>query len=188
VNEDSDNSLRALALREHLPYELDMLEHAFAFLNKDENSKMLGSHTLIKNAFIEVFWLHARNLLEFLTQPENKTGVSPRGTVSAEDFTAGFESEPKMKEMLDRINNAVTHLQYGRPSSVPEGKLGGYEMSRVKETIDREISRFEKHLKSEYLNVWTPRTGSPAWVSTLPVLNSTSTMTMVSLTIDYGRR
>ena len=48
-------------LREHLPYELDMLEKAFVFLH-DPQFAAARQDQFAKNAAIEAFWIHARNL------------------------------------------------------------------------------------------------------------------------------
>lgn len=117
-------------LKEHLPYELDMLEAAFTFLHSPDYVK---SRTwFCKNAAIETFWLHARNLIEFLTQPAS----DGEGTVSARDFATGFHPVTIMKGMDGLINLGITHLQYGRKSEQEE-KLSGYDMLRVKQHIDR---------------------------------------------------
>jgi hypothetical protein len=133
----------AAVLQEHLPYELDMLDAAFTFLHSPDYVKF---HTpFCKNTAIESFWLHARNLIEFLTRPPS----GGAGTVSAQDFTTEFWPETVMKEMDQRINIAITHLIYGRKSEQGE-KLNGHEMLRVKQHIDREIKRFEKCLLPEF--------------------------------------
>ena len=71
---------------EYLPYELNMLEAAFAFLNSKQFDE-LHKIPFLKNAAIETFWLHARNLIEFLTHSKN---VGHAGLVSARDFTTTF--------------------------------------------------------------------------------------------------
>jgi hypothetical protein len=75
-------------LKEHLPYELDMLDEAAAYARSTEaaetNTKK-GQVWFKRNAAIEAFWTHARNLIEFLTREK-----SPDLTVSsasAQDFT-----------------------------------------------------------------------------------------------------
>ena len=139
-------------LTEHLPYELDMLDRAFEFLHADKYTD-LRQPGFFRNAAIEAFWLHARNLIEFLTHPKNS---GPQGTVSARDFTSGFNPDMKMRVMDQRINAWVSHLLYNRESQ-PEERLDGYDMLRVREAIDREMQQFQKHLLPDYEAIWTAR-------------------------------
>ena len=49
----------ASLLTEHLPYELNTFEQSFVFLHSTEYAD-LRRRLFLKNAAIEVFWLHAR--------------------------------------------------------------------------------------------------------------------------------
>src|SRR4051812_15785969 len=79
-------------LVEHLPYEIDMLRAAYAFLTCAERPKVKEAIkentalvTFISNATIEAFWVHARSLLEFFRREAQAEGR----TASANDFTNG---------------------------------------------------------------------------------------------------
>jgi hypothetical protein len=88
-------------LTEHLPYELDMLERAYSFLH---DPKFLDARTdsFMRNATIEVFWAHVRNLNEFFRYPAG------RDHASAADFTkAQFPQEIATKELTDRLNEQI---------------------------------------------------------------------------------
>jgi len=162
-----------------LPYELDMLESSFEFLNADRFADFRTS-AFFKNAAIEVFWLHARNMIEFLTHTKNS---GPQGTVSAKDFTSGFNPDMKMGEMNQRINAAVSHLLYERKDQT-EQKLGGYDMLRVKQAIDREIENFEKALLPKYRDIWIVR-NPRKWIKLHGQLSSSSSYsTHVSMMFD----
>jgi hypothetical protein len=175
------NEIESSILKEHLPYELAMLELSFIFLNSDKLTK-LRSIDFYKNASVECFWLHARNLIEFLTHPPSG---GHRGTVSARDFAPSFEPETIMRDMDRRINAGVSHLVYERKSQ-PEEKLGGYDMLRVKEHIDREIKLFERALLPEYAEIWVPRAPSN-WIRTEFSLSSTSSsVSTTSTVLSFG--
>ncbi|MFL6975947.1 MAG: hypothetical protein ACJ8F2_28880, partial [Xanthobacteraceae bacterium] len=58
------SEIEAAILTEHLPYELDMLEGAFVFVHASQFADA-RENALFKNAMIEAFWTHARNLIEF---------------------------------------------------------------------------------------------------------------------------
>jgi hypothetical protein len=72
-------------LKEHLPYELDMLEQCFVRLHTKEQSEQLDQ--LTKNALVEAFWVHARILSEFLKQAPK--GAYASGIVSAKALRSG---------------------------------------------------------------------------------------------------
>jgi hypothetical protein len=166
------------ALTQHLPYELDMLEETFVRLNSDKFSDQ-RKDVITKNAWIEAFWTHASNLVEFLNQPPGN-GMS--GTVSARDFTEKFYPDTNMKVLDQKINAQVSHLTYERKMPLPNEKLGEYDMLRMKQTIDREIKRFEASMKPEYKALWRPRTPSE-WIAVsaeLLATNETSTFKVIS--------
>jgi hypothetical protein len=168
-------------LTEHLPYELDMFESAFLVL-LDQRFSEQRKLIFVRNAAIECFWTHARNLIEFLTHPASGTQI---GTVSARDFAPKFSPQTIMKEMDKRINEGVTHLLYER-AELEKIKLNGYDMLRVKEHIDREISRFEKEMNPEYRSVWVPRNPSKWVVADDQTLTATNSTTSTSLLIGGG--
>lgn len=140
-------------LREHLPYELDMLEWAYAFLHADR----FAMHRLdagARNAAIECFWTHARNLYEFMTRKGKK---SAQGVASASDFVeAPFHPDLPFDQIDEKMNIQIAHLQYDRPPS-NDGKLGGYEMGRFKEALSRAIKLFESKMTQDARGIWKIR-------------------------------
>jgi len=161
-------------LNEHLPYELDMLEGAFVFLHHDKHAED-RKNVIVKNAMIEAFWTHARNLLEFLTRAPIG---GPTGVAAACDFTG--QERPtlmhaKVKPLLDEVNDQITHLRYERKTS-PQEKLAGHRMPSVKAMIDSHIQRFEQNLQSKYKPFWSPRAPSAMVVEAAGTLrNDTQT-------------
>jgi hypothetical protein len=145
-------------LKEHLPYELDMLDTAVAYLQSAESSsseESLDRATRFRrNAAIEAFWTHARNLVEFLTR--EKSGDLTVSSASAKDFAEKFHPTAKMEPIQKKINEQVTHFGFCRKSSQDE-KLGGDDMNWVKPAIDSEIKRFETLLDPECRAYWVKR-------------------------------
>jgi len=90
-----------------------------------------------------------------------------------------------MKEMDQRINAQVSHLTYERPSS-PEQKLGGYEMLRVKEAIDRGVKLFAHALAPEYEGLWIPPVPSKWRIEFDGTLCATNQTTSISVIILGG--
>jgi hypothetical protein len=101
-------------LLEHLPYEIDMLRSTMTLINS-------GCFTgAIKNALIESFAIHARNLTDFFrVESENPQ----RDDVFASDFT-NKDYEPckdnsPPEALIVKINKQVAHLTLTRPSALP---------------------------------------------------------------------
>jgi hypothetical protein len=83
-----------LLLRKDLPYEINMLEHTFRLLSSDDYAKNLRKYTVVANALVELFWTHARNLIEFFNKGR---GDGLTGLASAQDMTEGYFADTKMK-------------------------------------------------------------------------------------------
>jgi hypothetical protein len=146
------NTDRIDLLREHLLYEHDMLTRAYSWLNSPKN--LTGNVDLfVRNMAVEVFWLHARNLIEFYD------GTQTAGP-KASDFTAGkFQANFQLtkglpadqnagERFMTLINEQICHLKYERVSN-PQEKLGGYDLQRTKEAIDRAQKKFYSELRPD---------------------------------------
>jgi hypothetical protein len=146
-------------LKEHLPYELDMLDEAAAYAGSTEAAEThtrKGPAWFKRNAAIEAFWTHARNLIEFLEREKSPDlNVS---SASAKDFTDSFHFTLEIKNLKDKINAQICRLGYGR-TIVDYEKLG-HEISYVKPALDSQIKRFEAKLDFESRKHWAQRTPS----------------------------
>jgi hypothetical protein len=141
-------------LKEHLPYEHRMLDEA----HKVITSPSPALDWFAKNAAINVFWLHARNLIEFYRSPKS-------ADASASHFTnVNLLPEFKLKkgqpadakhgqELVTLINEQICHLKYERVTS-PNEKLSGYDYTLAKEAIDRARDKFQSSLTDEARRVW----------------------------------
>ena len=158
-------------LSEHLPYEIDMFEFAYSRLCSNFPDTPAGRFE--KNSLIECFWLHARNLNEFLTAPPKND--FKKGVASARDFAPQFQSDKQLEQLDDLVNVQITHLQYDREKT-EDKKLGGYDIQRVKETIDRELGWFMTKLTDLFKDHWRPR-GQVQVGDNFPVAGSSSAFT-----------
>ena len=80
MSQGADDPIRGAQiclLNEHLPYELDMLLATYRELSKQIDD-------ITRNALIESFWLHARNLREFY---DGSATLDPKGSAAASHFT-----------------------------------------------------------------------------------------------------
>jgi hypothetical protein len=136
-----------LLLAKHLPYELDMLDQTLARLLKNQDEPV------VRNALIESFWTHVRNLVEFFTQ---KKDDGLKGTASAQDMTEGYFADTKLKKMDQLINQQISHLQYDRPAFTKD-QLHHTEMFRVRGVIEREVENFQKKICKKYHRFWKIR-------------------------------
>jgi hypothetical protein len=178
-------------LAEHLPYEHNMLDGAFEFLTSKAHAEE-RKVPFKRNAVVEVFWLHARNLIEFY----RNSGVS----ACASHFTSKRLS-PEFRlnkggeravanagrEFSDLINEQVCHLKYERVS-IRDEKLGGYDLQRVKDSIDRAMMKFQDMLTPEARAVWVDRTPTvlPTHDAAVEPSSHTDTATALSVSNDFG--
>jgi hypothetical protein len=138
---------KAALLIDHFPYEIMMLDETVTLLSIPD------LHPHLRNMAIEAFWLHARNLVEFFTLRPNVSGTYS-GVASARDFTdTAFKSDLELGDLPNTINSQVCHLRYERTSNVPE-KLDGFDIQRVKTALDRDITKFTRHLTPESRKLW----------------------------------
>jgi len=168
-----------MILERDLPYELDMLERAFQFIVQDE----LADHPEIiffRDMAFETFWVHARNVSEFMAQPRN---VNATGVAAARDFT---EEQSDMRYKLDerlinKINDQITHLRYERPPN-DSGKLNTHDMERVYAALNSVVKEFETRLSTDARDLWEQREPKQ-YVRESTALNTTNETTSVKTTI-----
>src|ERR1700730_3995551 len=108
------DEIKISVLKEHLPYELDMLDEAVEYLRSAEALASNRADWFRRSAAIEAFWTHARNLVEFLNRSKNRDLTV--SSASARDFADSFH--PKLgKDALTKINEQISHLGFCRKSS-----------------------------------------------------------------------
>jgi len=139
-----------LLLAKHLPYELDMLEHTLARLLILKNN----NDVLLRNALIESFWTHVRNLAEFFNQPK---GDGVTGIASAQDMTKNdYPRNPELEDFDELINQQITHLRYDRPAFTDD-QLDFNEMFLVRGRIERQVEKFQNNIDGKYQKFWKTR-------------------------------
>jgi hypothetical protein len=137
-----DQIQKNLYIKEHLPYETEMLRYTRSVLNA-------GSVTrLAWNALYESFAVHARNLYVFLT---NEDGPNAR----AKDFVPAFraEKDDHTKSIHQRFLAQVFHLGPKRPQ-LSEQKVGLSDISIYFSWIERNLESFWGELKEPYGELW----------------------------------
>jgi hypothetical protein len=171
-------------LEEHLRYEIEMLHYTFAKMHREENQSEWNS------AFV-AFAVHARNLVDFLTNEKN-----PRN-FNASDFTNGYE-EPKdiaIRGTMDKLHRDVFHLGKLRPRAVME-KINIERVGHLYGWLAKAIPIFEAKLTAESRRYWKlGMTAVPAvtpvavsFGPTLPTRTTTTVFHSASMTITQPPR
>ncbi len=126
-----------------IPYEAGMMRALNAKL-------LLGSPTrLDRNADIESFHIHARNLIEFFTD-DKQCAIDPRA-FTTKDYRIDGNFIPKRLET--KISQQIVHLAHERTDANPD-KLSDQERNRTVAAIEKQIKRFEKALRPEWRPIW----------------------------------
>jgi len=108
-----------------------------------------------RNAAVEAFWTHARNLIEFLTRP--KSADLTISSASAKNFAASFFSNLGVADtLITKIKEQISHLGFKRRAAA-DAKLGSILMNWLKPAIDADIKRFEEGLDEDCRRYWTYR-------------------------------
>jgi len=151
-------------LKRDLPYELNMFEQAFDFIWSGRFDGDDETNRALRNMAVETFWLHARNLHEFLKWKRNKVITGVRA--AALDFTEKNDTTQFEVAVDDSaINRQISHLFYDRPDEEHKKRLTVADMEMAYQSIRKAVTSFESRLpedtKEKY---WTPR----VWKSLSP--------------------
>jgi hypothetical protein len=96
-------NIKKQILEGDLPYELEMFDAAVEYLQSPEFAASTNSDDRVvwfkRNAAIEAFWTHARNLIKFLERTPSKSIDEMQFEASARDFAADFHSNLNAKHL-----------------------------------------------------------------------------------------
>lgn len=111
---------------QHICYELDMLQWSTIALLKIIPDTNGTDPNLIfcKNALLETFAIHSRNLIDFLYPPEkvHKTDVTIRNYVDEKGHQQIQKRNDLLEEAKTKANKQVAHLTTDRITYEKEGK------------------------------------------------------------------
>lgn len=130
-------------LGHHLPYEFHMLQGTHAMLANREHD------TIIANALIESFCIHARLLIEFF---ENKQGCK------AKDFTDGTYAAAHLEllgHVKTKLNTQIAHLTDKRTTD-PNDKITLDDRSKLLAALEKEANNFATCLAPAFQGIFTP--------------------------------
>ena len=130
-------------LSEHVSYELIMLNYTFMCLLNSLPST--AEEQLDRNAFLELFGVHARNLVRFLSEKVRE------GDRNASDYVADFEAPTpeEVKRALIRLEKQTLDVTSLRATD-PEEKFNAADARELYAWIVPAILRFQGQLAPSY--------------------------------------
>jgi hypothetical protein len=139
-----NRALAAKMLGHFIPYEVGMMR---ALHNRLVAGPPLSR--LSRNAEIESFHIHARNLMEFF-KDDIKCEIDPRAFTTKEYRVDGNFIPAKLQS---KISQQIVQLTHER-TDVENDKLSDAERRLTSNYIEEQIERFEKALKPEWVGIW----------------------------------
>lgn len=130
-------------LNHFIPYEIGMMRALHKRLSAGSPSR------LQRNAEIESFHIHARNLMEFFTN-DKQCAIDPR-TFTEETYRVQANFIPKQLE--NKISQQIVHLTHER-TDTEKDKLSDDERDKTVEFIEKQITRFDQALKPAWRQFW----------------------------------
>ena len=103
----------------------------------EETNKKRHDDEVIKNALIESFCVHARNLFEFF-------GEAPQYTQNYQPFSHITKS--KRKGIRSKLNVHVTHVKFQGRATNDADKINDRDRAEMLNILSDEIKEFKAHL------------------------------------------
>jgi hypothetical protein len=104
----------------------------------------------VRNAFIESFCIHARNLIEFFKDKKDCDFDRRRFAKEGYRIDKRFVGDG----VLGRINGQISHLSKKRTREVSK-KIDGEERRKILDCIEGELERLEKALHPSFRSSWS---------------------------------
>lgn len=137
----------AAEIEHHLKYEIDMLNGAYALIEKLEKA---ADETIegqvLRNAVKESFVIHARALVEFFRKKKHEN--------AARSFAHGY-TIPDEPDEWQKLNNQVAHLMDRRTSDNTQ-KLKDADRAALMQWLAAEVMKFRAALAAPYDKIQFP--------------------------------
>jgi hypothetical protein len=159
-------------LGHHLVYEIDML--------RETHGKLPDDHTVLNNALIESFCVHARNLIEFFGKGAKK--------YTDENYRPFANFKKNLKTIRHRINVQISHLIYAGRTVKDSEKINDEDRAEILNFLSEAIADFKAHLLREYRHITisdlarVPK-GAPKGGATGSIGPTTTTSSAVVITV-----
>jgi hypothetical protein len=122
-------------LSEHLPYEIDMARETYRASLADQPDQ------IIRNALVESWAIHARNLVEFFAGSHQAARVSTFVRSQYQPL-----NNPAVESLQSRISDQITHLTLDQPARPGKEIRPDFEVMRL---LEAEITRFLSNVAPE---------------------------------------
>lgn len=170
-------------MREHLPYEMEMLAATFAKLETVERDDVVLRHDVVlRNAVMESFCIHARALIDFF---------KGRKGAKASDFTGkpylATHVDTLPRTLIDMLNEQVAHLSPRRPSDAGR-KLNKKDREQILGILEAEKEAFLQQINSEYQKIYKERTDAARHPSATTSIQSTASVTFALSQVTVIRK
>ena len=139
----ADEQEKIAYLEERISYELVMLSYTFMRLLTSRPST--AEEQLDRNAYLESFGVHARNLVAFLSEK------SPGDDRNASDYVPDFEApdQARLQQVLSRLEKQILHATALRATD-PQEKFTADDARELYAWIVPAILRFQGQLGPSY--------------------------------------
>jgi hypothetical protein len=130
-----------------IPYEVGMMRALYKKLQGGASRTQLD-----RNADIESFHMHARNLIEFFTD-DVQCAIDPRAFTTKDYCVDGLFISKVSKRLESKISQQIVHLTHER-TDVTADKLSDDERRLTILAVEKEIERFQKKLQCGWRQIW----------------------------------
>jgi hypothetical protein len=137
-------------IKRHLPYEIDMVRSTFRALARLPKSESeTAEQWVVRCALIESFCVHARSLIDFLSN-----SGAEKDDVRAKDFTTEFAplvtSKDPINDIRTKLNKQIFHLTKLRETADVDKFSLATDGAQLVPIIEQKIKDFSAALKSEF--------------------------------------
>lgn len=160
----------------HLPYEIDMLRVGAARLTA------VTERSTDTNILIEVFCVHARNMIDFFDARQKQAG-----DFKAYQFATGYTCAVDLEDQRRRINKRIAHLTTERVRGNDNDKISVGECLLTYRKLESEIERFMACLSEQVRSALGARLNVPRQQIALMVADPESTLRSATTTATPPR-
>ena len=163
-------------LREHLPYEICMLRYTFGAVDKPREQ-------LDWNAHLESFAIHARALVEFFLNEDDRHNR----TMIAKDLVPGWTAPEKneIDRFITKVNQQVAHLGSSRTRRAAE-KIGPERARKALDWIEAAVVQYRDGMSKEARSLFNEAACTPVPGGASVILTTTTT-SLQGETIGFRR-
>jgi hypothetical protein len=159
-------------LGHHLVYEIDML--------RETHGKLPNDHTVLNNALIESFCVHARNLIEFFCKRAKK--------YTDDNYRPFANVDKNLKAIRVRINVQISHIIYAGRTVKDSEKINDEDRAEILNILSEATADFKAHLSLQYRHITIPDLarvpkGAPKGAATGSIGPTTTTSSTLVITV-----